>query len=65
MGFAEAGKTRESIMTVQSRGDQQSFNYLLTEAYCLYPLELFYKPHFIDETMENQASLVNRPRSHG
>lgn len=62
MGFAKAGKTTESIMTVQS--NQQSFNYLLTEAYCLYSLELFYKPHFIDETMENQASLVNRPRSH-
>lgn len=40
-------------MTVQSRENQWLFSYLLTDAYCLYSLELLYKPHFIDETMES------------
>lgn len=54
MGSAKAGKTRESIMTVRSRENQRLFSYLLTDAYCLYSLELLlYKPHFVDETMES------------
>jgi hypothetical protein len=63
MGFAKAGKTRESITTVLSR-ESQSFSYLLTGTYYRYSLKLFYKPHFRDKTMGSQAGLVNRPRSH-
>lgn len=40
-------------MTVRSWENQWLFSYLLTDAYCLYSLELLYKPHFIDETMES------------